>query len=92
MILSLNVCLFTVGSIRLVTDSSWPGLLLSWQVELVLGHGLYPWEHYLGVVQQLLKSSIQCACLGTVLNLPMTEATLVENTIMLGMAFAMLAG
>ena len=38
------------------------------------------------------KSSIQCACLGTVLNLPMTEATLVENTIMLGMAFAMLVG
>ena len=68
--------------------------LLSWQVELALWVTVFILgSTTLGVVQQLLKkSSIQCACLGTVLNLPMTEATLVENTIMLGMAFAMLAG
>ena len=46
-----------------------------------------------GVAQQLLKKSkIQCACLGTALNLPMTEATLIENSIMLIMAFSMLSG
>ena len=68
--------------------------LLSWQVELALWITVFILgSTTLGVVQQLRKkSSIQCACLGTVLNLPMTEATLVENTIMLGMAFAMLAG
>ena len=68
--------------------------LLSWQVELALWVTVFILgSTTLGVVQQLRKkSSIQCACLGTVLNLPMTEATLVENTIMLGMAFAMLMG
>jgi hypothetical protein len=45
------------------------------------------------VVQQLRqKSAIQCACLGTALNLPMTEATLFENSIMLLMASSMLLG
>lgn len=43
-----------------------------------------------GVVKTLLdKKAIKCACLGTALNLPMTEATFIENTIMLIMAFAM---
>ena len=47
----------------------------------------------IGVVQQLRqKSTIQCACLGTALNLPMTEATLIENSIMLLMAISMLLG
>lgn len=47
----------------------------------------------IGVVQQLRqKSTIQCACLGTALNLPMTEATLIENSIMLLMASSMLLG
>lgn len=46
-----------------------------------------------GVAQQLFqKSKIQCACLGTALNLPMTEATLIENSIMLLMSFSMLSG
>ena len=46
-----------------------------------------------GVSQQLFqKSKIECACLGTALNLPMTEATLIENSIMLLMAFSMLSG
>jgi hypothetical protein len=36
------------------------------------------------------KKVIKCACLGTALNLPMTEATFIENTIMLVMAAWML--
>ena len=68
--------------------------LLSWQVEWALWITVFILgSTTLGVVQQLRKkNTIQCACLGTVLDLPMTEATLVENTIMLGMAFAMLLG
>ena len=38
------------------------------------------------------KKSIQCACLGTVLKLPMTEATLIENLIMIVMAIFMIIG
>lgn len=45
-----------------------------------------------GVTRTLLsKKSIQCACLGTALKLPMTEATFIENAIMLVMAVWMLA-
>lgn len=45
----------------------------------------------LGVTKTLLyKKNIRCACLGTALKLPMTEATLIENTVMLVMAFSML--
>ncbi len=41
-----------------------------------------------GVVKTLLKKrAIQCACLGSVLKLPMTEATFIENAIMLVMAW-----
>lgn len=44
-----------------------------------------------GVAKSLLdKKSIRCACLGTVLKLPMTEATIIENVIMLLMACYML--
>lgn len=44
-----------------------------------------------GVTKTLLdKKSIKCACLGTALNLPMTEATFIENAIMLVMAIFML--
>jgi len=40
-----------------------------------------------GVTRTLLdKRSIRCACLGTALKLPMTEATFIENAIMLAMA------
>ena len=47
----------------------------------------------IGVTKILLnKKSIQCACLGTVLKLPMTEATLIENGIMLTMAIVLLVG
>lgn len=45
-----------------------------------------------GVVKTLMdKKSIRCACLGTALKLPMTEATFIENAIMLAMAIWMLA-
>lgn len=44
-----------------------------------------------GVAKTLLdKKLIRCACLGTALQLPMTEATIIENTIMLVMAISML--
>ena len=45
----------------------------------------------IGVMKTLAdKKSIKCACLGTVLKLPMTEATLIENLIMIVMAVSML--
>jgi len=45
----------------------------------------------IGVTQTLLnKRSIKCACLGTTLNLPMTEATFIENALMIIMAFLLL--
>lgn len=44
-----------------------------------------------GVTKTLLdKKSIRCACLGTALKLPMTEATFIENAIMLVMAVTLL--
>jgi len=44
-----------------------------------------------GVAKSLLdKKSIQCACLGSVLNLPMTKATFIENSIMILMAIFMI--
>ena len=45
-----------------------------------------------GVTQTLLnKKSISCACLGTTLKLPMTEATFIENALMIIMAFILFA-
>ena len=47
----------------------------------------------IGVTKTLLsKKEIQCACLGTALKLPMTEATFIENTIMIVMAALMVVG
>lgn len=44
-----------------------------------------------GVLRTLLsKKRIQCACLGTALKLPMTQATLIENCLMLLMAIMLL--
>lgn len=46
-----------------------------------------------GVLKSLIsKDQIKCACLGTVLNLPMTEATLIENLLMIFMSLGMLFG
>ena len=45
----------------------------------------------IGVTKTLSdKKSIRCACLGTALKLPMTEATFIENAIMIVMATLML--
>ncbi|WP_323788308.1 heavy-metal-associated domain-containing protein [Psychroserpens sp.] len=45
----------------------------------------------IGVTKSLWsKTSIQCACLGTALKLPMTKATFIENSIMIIMAVVML--
>ncbi|WP_411767857.1 heavy-metal-associated domain-containing protein [Winogradskyella sp. A3E31] len=45
----------------------------------------------IGVAKTLLdKKTIQCACLGTALKLPMTKATLIENSLMIIMAIIML--
>ena len=45
----------------------------------------------IGVTKTLLdKKAIRCACLGTALKLPMTEATFIENAIMIVMATLML--
>jgi len=45
----------------------------------------------IGVTRSLLsKQEIQCACLGTALKLPMTEATFIENAVMIVMAIIML--
>lgn len=44
-----------------------------------------------GVVKALAaKRKIQCACLGTVFNLPMSKVTLIEDGLMIAMAAAML--
>lgn len=44
-----------------------------------------------GVVAALReKRAIQCACLGTVFNLPMSVVTVIENSLMIAMAVAML--
>jgi hypothetical protein len=43
-----------------------------------------------GVVRSVVrKSETQCACLGTVFNLPMSYVTIVEDGIMLAMALLM---
>jgi hypothetical protein len=45
----------------------------------------------IGVLRAVMaKQKIRCACLGTVLNLPMSQVTLVEDGLMIAMAVAML--
>lgn len=45
----------------------------------------------IGVLSALRqKRTIQCACLGTVFNLPLTKVTIVENAVMITMAVSML--
>jgi len=68
--------------------------LLSWQIPVALGLTLVLLSiTTYGVMQTILsKTAIQCACLGTALNLPMTEATLIENGIMIVMSCVMILG
>ena len=67
-------------------------LLLRWQLNFVFITTIAILSiTTFGVVYTLFdKNKINCACLGTALKLPMTEATLIENVIMLVMAVAML--
>lgn len=59
--------------------------LLSLTTLIILGIGT------IGVARTVLnKRKIQCACLGTVFNLPMTKVTIIENSIMIVMAIFML--
>jgi hypothetical protein len=45
-----------------------------------------------GVLRSLLrKTKIQCACLGTVFNLPMSKVTLIEDLLMVGMSATTIA-
>jgi copper chaperone CopZ len=61
---------------------------------------LYPFiETILGIsfllrleLNLVLIVTLKCACLGTVLNLPMTEATLIENLLMIFMSLGLLFG
>src|SRR5690606_4893191 len=47
----------------------------------------------LGVVQSLLrKTQFQCACLGTVIQLPLSKVTLFEDLLMVVMSAAMIIG
>jgi copper chaperone CopZ len=68
--------------------------LLSWQIPVALGLTLVLLSiTTYGVMQTILsKTAIQCACLGTALNLPMTEATLIENGIMIVMSCITILG
>ena len=59
--------------------------LLNFAVLLVLG--ISSW----GVLRTVTSGrTVQCACLGTIFNLPMTWVTLVENALMLVMAAMLL--
>ncbi|MDA9572221.1 heavy-metal-associated domain-containing protein [Flavobacteriaceae bacterium] len=68
--------------------------LLSWQLPIAIGITLVILSSTTyGVLQSILnKSAIQCACLGTALKLPMTEATLIENGIMIVMSCILILG
>lgn len=66
--------------------------LIEWNLPVVLTISLLVLSiTSLGVIKTLVnKTEINCACLGTLLKLPMTEATLIENIIMLGMSCILL--
>jgi hypothetical protein len=61
--------------------------LLRWQLQFAIGLTfVLLLSTTIGVLKALIyKRTIDCACLGTALKLPMTEATLIENLIMLVM-------
>ena len=67
-------------------------LLMRWKIQIALAATIIVLGiTTIGVTRTLLrKDAIQCACLGTALKLPMTEATFIENAIMIVMAFVML--
>jgi len=66
--------------------------LMRWKLDIALWVTLIVLSiTTIGVLLSLLnKNKISCACLGTALKLPMSEATLIENFIMLIMSVSML--
>jgi copper chaperone CopZ len=66
------------------------GLALLLQVAPLLTNGmifLVMFVSSIGVVQTLLKKSVfQCACLGTIIKLPLSKVTLFEDLLMLSMS------
>ena len=66
--------------------------LIEWNLPVILSVTLLVLSiTSLGVIKTLVnKTEIDCACLGTSLKLPMTEATLVENVIMISMSSILL--
>ncbi|MEZ0486183.1 heavy-metal-associated domain-containing protein [Fibrella aquatica] len=60
-------------------------VLTNWVTFVVMSVSL------IGVVKSVLdKRKIRCACLGSVFNLPMTTVTIIEDSLMIGMAALML--
>lgn len=60
-------------------------LLTNWITLVVMGISS------IGVIQSLLnKSPFQCACLGTVIKLPLSKVTLFEDLLMVGMSIVMI--
>lgn len=64
------------------------GFILSLQVEaLSVFVILFLLSTTIGVIQALMQNrKFQCACLGTVFNLPLTKVTIVENILMIAMS------
>lgn len=61
-------------------------MLTNWVALIVMSVSI------LGVIRSnLRKETIRCACLGTVLNLPMSTVTIIEDGLMIAMAAMMLA-
>ncbi len=64
----------------------WQPMLINWITLIVMGIST------VGVVLAVMKKqTIQCACLGTGFNLPMSTVTIIEDLLMVGMAVFMLA-
>lgn len=64
---------------------NWQPVAVNWLTLVVMSVGT------IGVLQSVIsKKQIQCACLGTVFNLPMSYLTIIENSIMIAMSALML--
>ena len=62
-------------------------LIAAWITVFVLGIGA------IGVGKNLLsKNQVKCACLGTTINVPLTEITFLEDILMVVMALMLISG
>ena len=76
---------FIEGALGLAYLFRWQPFAINLTTVIVMGFGS------LGVIDALRKKqAIRCACLGTVLNLPMSTVTLVEDAAMVAMSLTML--